>query len=83
MNRDTVASDLAARGCTGFVLFDDPRAKTNAVVIAHSRTGFVTYIQDDRAQPLPPSVREFADEQSALADFAHRVEIWNRIAGVR
>ncbi|WP_029145562.1 hypothetical protein [Microbacterium luticocti] len=83
MNRDTVASDLAARGYTGYVLFDDPRSKTNVVVIAQGRAGFVTYIQDDRAQVLPPSVREFADEQSALADFAHRVDVWNRITGVR
>ncbi|QAY60133.1 hypothetical protein ET475_09115 [Microbacterium protaetiae] len=83
MNRDAVASDLTARGYTGFVLLGDPRSQTNVVVLAQSRNGWVTYIQDERAQLLTPSVREFAGEDDALADFVHRVEVWNRLTSVR
>lgn len=83
MNRDTVIADLAARGHAGYSLFEDPRGKPNVVVLTFARDGFQTWIQDERAQPITGSLRTFAQEPEALADFAHRVEIWNRISGVR
>lgn len=83
MNRDIVLADLRARGYTGFCFFDDPRGKSNVVALSFGRNGFQTWIQDERAQPLSVSLRTFAEEHEALADFTHRVEIWNRISGVR
>lgn len=83
MNRDTVIADLRARGYTGHCFFDDPRGKANVVAVSFGRDGYQTWIQDERAQLIGGSLRTFADEQAALADFAHRVEIWNRISGVR
>ncbi|MEW2010198.1 MULTISPECIES: hypothetical protein [Microbacterium] len=82
MNRDTVLADLRARGSVGFCFFDDPRGKTNTVVVSYGREGFQTWIQDERAQPIEGSLRVFAAEQEALADFAHRVQLWNRVSGV-
>lgn len=83
MNRDTVLADLRARGFSGYCLGDDPRGKTNVVVLSHGRSGYQTWIQDERAQPIEGSLRVFGEEHEALRDFAHRVEIWNRISGVR
>lgn len=83
MNRDAVIADLHARGYTGFAFFEDPRGKSNVVAVSFGRAGFQTWIQDERAQPIDGSVRTFADEPAALADFVHRVEIWNRLSGVR
>ena len=83
MNRDTVTLDLAARGFTGYVLLADPRGKANVVVMARGNDVWATFLQDERAQVLPQSVREFVREEDALADFVQRVELWNRISGVR
>lgn len=83
MNRATVLADLQVRGFTGYCLFDDPRGKPHVVVLAANRDGFQTWIQDERAQLVSNSLRTFADEGEALADFAHRVAIWNRVTGVR
>lgn len=83
MNRDTVIADLRARGFSGYCFFDDPRGKINAIAVAYGRNGYQTWIQDERAQPIDGSLRTFGDEPAALADFAHRVELWNRISGVR
>lgn len=83
MNRDTVIADLRARGYTGYCFFDDPRGKTNVIVVSYGRSGYQTWIQDERAQPIDGSLRTFSEEHAALADFAHRVELWNRISGVR
>lgn len=83
MNRDTVIADLRARGHAGYSLFEDPRGKPNVIVLAFGRDGFQTWIHDERAQPIAGSLRTFAEESDALSDFTHRVEIWNRISGVR
>ncbi|WP_314422362.1 hypothetical protein [uncultured Microbacterium sp.] len=83
MNRDTLIADLRARGREGYALFEDPRGKPNVVVLAFGRNGFQSWIQDERAQPIEGSLRTFDEEPEALADFAHRVEIWNRISGIR
>lgn len=83
MNRETVLADLRARGSVGFCFFDDPRGRTNTVVVSYGREGFQTWIQDERAQPIEGSLRVFAEERDALADFAHRVQLWNRVSGVR
>ncbi len=83
MNRDPVALDLAARGFAGYVLLTDPRGKANVVVMARGNDVWATFLQDERAQVLPQSVREFVREEDALADFVQRVELWNRISGVR
>ncbi|PKI92275.1 hypothetical protein CW368_05480 [Actinomycetales bacterium SN12] len=83
MNRDSVLADLRARGHSGYCLFDDPRGKANVVVLAFGRNGCETWTQDERAQTIRGSLRTFADEGKALADFAHRVEVWNRVSGVR
>ncbi|GAA4480887.1 hypothetical protein [Microbacterium panaciterrae] len=83
MNRETVGLDLAARGFTGYALLTDPRGKSNIVVLAEGSGVWATFLQDERAQVLRPSLREFAHEEEALADFVHRVELWNRITGVR
>lgn len=83
MNRDTVIADLRARGYTGYRFFEDPRGAANVVALSFGRDGYQTWIQDERAQLLGGSLRTFADEQDALADFAHRVAIWNRVSGVR
>jgi len=83
MNRDTVLADLRARGHAGYSLFEDPRGKPNVIVLTFGRNGFQTWIQDERAQPIAGSLRAFHAESEALADFTHRVEIWNRVSGVR
>lgn len=83
MNRDTVLADLRARGYAGFCFLDDSRGKSNVIVLSFGRNGFQTWIQDERAQPISGSLRTFAEEPTALADFVHRVEIWNRVSGVR
>ncbi|OAN42095.1 hypothetical protein [Microbacterium sp. H83] len=83
MNRDTLLADLRARGLSGFCFFEDPRGKAHVVVISFGRDGFQTWLQDERAQPIVSSLRTFAEERDALSDLAHRVEVWNRIDGVR
>lgn len=83
MSRETVKLDLEARGLTGYVLLTDPRNRTNVVVLAQGRDVWATFLQDERAQVMGTSVREFAGEAEALADFVHRVKLWNRITGVR
>lgn len=83
MNRDTVLADLRARGHAGYSLFEDPRGTPNVIVLTFGRNGFQTWIQDERAQPIAGSLRAFDAESEALADFTHRVEIWNRVSGVR
>jgi hypothetical protein len=35
MNRDTVIADLRARAYTGYCFFDDPRGKTNVIVVSY------------------------------------------------
>lgn len=83
MNRDTVIADLRARALTGYCFYEDPRGQAHVVVLSYTRDGYQTWIQDERAQLVGGSLRTFAAESEALGDFVHRVEIWNRISGVR
>ncbi|MEV8251840.1 hypothetical protein AB0O87_13070 [Microbacterium sp. NPDC076768] len=83
MNRNTVQADLQVRGYVGYCFFEDPRGKQNVIVLSAARNGFQSWIQDERAQLISGSLRTFTEENDALTDFTHRVELWNRISGLR